>query len=450
MDRVRVPDLLRDFSSFFTGNGHQVYLVGGAVRDMFLGKEADDWDVATDADPERVTALFKRVIPTGIEHGTVTIPFRGRMIECTTFRTEQGYSDGRRPDSIAYAATIEEDLSRRDFTMNAIAVSLPDGLVIDPFGGRADIRAGIIRTVGVASERFAEDGLRPLRGVRFASQLGFSFEHETLSAIPAAIPVTAKVARERVREELSKILLSPVPSTGLRFMEATGLLELVLPELQRCKGVDQKGMHRFDVFDHLLATCDACPRDSLELRLAGLLHDIGKPEVRSVDAAGNYTFYGHETASARIVTEILTRLRYPLKTMHLVEHLVRQHMFHYESHWTDAAIRRFIVRVEPEHIEALFALRRADSTGITGFAPDPSALAQFSERIQAIMDAEHAFSLKDLAVNGRDLIEAGIPAGPTTGKILNELFETVLDDPSLNVKARLMEIARELVKTRYS
>ena len=201
MDRVPVPAVLKDFSRFFTSGGFQVFLVGGAVRDLFLDKKADDWDVATDARPEEVATLFKRIIPTGIEHGTVTIPFRDKMIECTTFRTETGFSDGRRPDSVSFHSTIEEDLARRDFTMNAIAVSLPEGNIVDPFGGRADIAAGMIRTVGTASERFAEDGLRPLRAVRFSSQLGFTIDGPTLAAIEPAIPVTARVAKERIRDE---------------------------------------------------------------------------------------------------------------------------------------------------------------------------------------------------------------------------------------------------------
>lgn len=449
MDRVPVPPLLKDLSRFFTAGGFKVYLVGGAVRDMFLDKKADDWDIATDATPEQVAGIFKRIIPTGIEHGTVTIPFRTKMIECTTFRTETGYSDGRRPDSISYTATIDEDLSRRDFTMNAIAVSLPDGTIIDPFDGRADIRSKLIRTVGEAASRFSEDGLRPLRAVRFASQLGFSIHPETLSAIRPALSVTARVASERIRDELTKTLLSPVPSTGLRFMESTGLLGLILDELQNCRGVDQKGMHRFDVLDHLLLTCDAAPATSLELRLAGLFHDIGKPLVREMDDTGVYTFYNHETVSAEIAATIMTRLRYPLKTVKSVTHLVRQHMFHYEPSWTDAAVRRFIVRTGEEYIDQLFALRRADACAIAGIRGTPAHLDEFRARIDGLLEKEHAFSLKDLAINGRDLISAGIPSGPQTGLILHELLETVLEDPSMNTRERLTEIAEAFYRERF-
>ncbi len=362
-----------------------------------------------------MATLFRRIIPTGIEHGTVTIPFRDKMIECTTFRTETGFSDGRRPDSVSFHATIEEDLARRDFTMNAIAVSLPEGTVVDPFGGRTDIRSGI---------------------------------GPTLQAIEPALPVTARVARERIRDELVKILVSPVPSKALHFMEITGLLRLVLPELSSCRGVEQKGMHLHDVLDHLLASCDAAPADRLELRLAALLHDAGKPLVRAVGTDGQFTFHNHETESARITAAVMERLRFPLKTQRNVCHLVARHMFHYEPSWTDTAVRRFIVRVGEEHIADLFALRRADSQGITGNAAEPQHLAEFRSRIDRVLEAEHAFSLKDLKVNGKDLMAAGVPPGPRTGLILDELLEAVLEDPSLNTRERLVEIVTEIVRNR--
>ncbi len=444
MNRIPVSPLLKDLARVFADAGHSVYLVGGAVRDMHLYRQVGDWDVATDAPPDRVMALFKRVIPTGIAHGTVTIHFKGESVECTTFRTEAGYSDGRRPDEVRYAATIEEDLSRRDFTMNAVAVSLPDGAVIDPFGGREDIRRGLIRTVGNPAERFAEDGLRPLRAVRFSAQLGFDIHQETLEAIRPALGVTALVAKERVRDELSKLLLSPLPSRGLRNMEETGLLALLMEELASCRGIEQKGLHKFDVLDHLLLACDAAPESSLELRLAALLHDVGKPETRETDEFGLYTFHRHEIASERIAESLLNRLRFPTKTVKTVCHLISQHMFHYEPSWTDAAVRRFIVRVGEEHIGPLFDLRLADGWAISGVRGEPVHLAEFRDRIAAVTAMDHAFSLKDLAVNGRDLAAEGIPPGPLTGKILQELLEAVLDDPGLNERERLLEIAGAL------
>ena len=446
MDRVPIPADLADLSRIFTAHGHSVYLVGGAVRDYFLGKEPGDWDIASDATPKEVMGLFNRVIPTGIDHGTVTINFRGRMIECTTFRTEQGYSDGRRPDEVRYAATIEEDLSRRDFTMNAIAVSLPRGQVVDPFGGRADIASRTIRTVGNPVERFSEDGLRPMRAVRFSALPGFVIADETLEAIRPTLRVTAKVARERIRDELSKLLVSPDPVTGLRCMETTGLMELILPELLACRGVAQGGNHRHDVLDHLYLVCALCPTGSLELRLAGLFHDIGKPVVRLTDGDGQYTFYNHESESAGISEKILDRLRFPVRTMKRVSHLVRQHMFHYESVWTDAAVRRFIVKTGVDDIDDLFALRRADSRAISGINGDPPELPELSDRIRKVLAEKHAFTLKDLAVNGNDLLAAGIPAGPSTGLVLKELLSAVLDDPELNARERLLDIAKAICR----
>ena len=223
---------------------------------------------------------------------------------------------------------------------------------------------------------------------------------------------------------------------------------MVLPELASCRGVEQKGMHRHDVLDHLLASCDAAPRDSLELRLAALFHDAGKPRVRTVGADGTYSFHNHEAESARITASVMERLRFPLKTQKAVCHLVAQHMFHYEPSWSDAAVRRFIVRVGEDQIPALFALRRADSEGITGSRAEPLHLAEFRDRIDGILESGHAFSLKDLKVNGTDLLAAGLKPGPLTGLVLEELLEAVLEDPALNTRERLLEILAEIIKER--
>jgi tRNA nucleotidyltransferase/poly(A) polymerase len=437
----------------FASRGKQVYLVGGAVRDLLLGKNPNDWDLASDARPEEVIAMFRKVIPTGIKHGTVTIRYRGRSIETTTFRTESVYTDGRRPDSVRYAATIEEDLSRRDFTMNAAAIRLPGGSMTDPFGGQADIQKKLIRCVGRAEERFNEDGLRPLRALRFASQLGFTLEDETFAAIAPALPATAQVSIERIREELDKILVSALPSRGLRLMEQTGLLETLLPELRRCRGVGQKGFHRFDVLDHAFLSCDFAARDSsfpetdsrLVLCLAALLHDIGKPEVRVLDSSGVYTFYRHEEHSAALALGILKRFKYSNDIIERTIHLIRQHMFHYEEDWTDAAVRRFIIRAGKENLPALYALRRADAYGTTGKVPPPEMLVPLADRVNAILERNEALSLRDLAVKGGDLMALGVKPGRDMGRILNELFEAVLADPELNKKEKLLEIAGNIV-----
>ncbi len=443
-----MPTILRDFSAAFTSRGFQVYLVGGAVRDRLLGKRADDWDVATNARPEEVLSIFPRVIPTGIQHGTVTIPFRGAMIECTTFRAESEYSDGRRPDSIRYASSIEEDLSRRDFTMNAIAVALPLGEVIDPFDGRGDIARRLIKTVGDPAERFSEDGLRTLRAVRFSAMEGFTLEKATLKAIPGALAITSRVAQERVRDELIKLLSLQERSKAFLVMEASGLMDLILPELTRCRGIEQGGRHRHDVLDHLLAAVDASPRSREHIALAALLHDVGKPASRAIDANGEYTFHGHERESAAMAGAIMTRLKFPNKEIARVTHLIREHMFHYEPVWTDAAVRRFIARVGEDAIEDLFALRRCDAYAISHTSAEGSELDEFRRRIDGILAQKHAFTLKDLACNGYDLCSIGIPPGKTTGIVLKELLSAVLDDPSLNEKGRLLEIAGNFVRDR--
>ena len=249
MKKISIPDDLKQLSKFFSDNNFQVFLVGGAVRDSILKKNPKDWDIATDATPEEMQKIFHKTIPTGIEHGTITIVFKGNMIEATTFRSESGYTDGRHPDGVCFSKSIYEDLSRRDFTMNAIAASLPNGELIDPYLGIDDIKNKIIKTVGNPKERFLEDALRPLRGIRFASQLQFSFEKETKNALSFVLEHSDKLAKERIREEFSKILLSDIPSIGFKLMEESGYLRKFLPELASCRGVIQKGFHHFDVLD---------------------------------------------------------------------------------------------------------------------------------------------------------------------------------------------------------
>ena len=443
-----VPPLLKEISEYFHKAGFSAYLVGGAVRDFFLKKKASDWDIATDAPPQEVMRLFRRTIPTGIEHGTVTIIYKNKHIECTTFRTEADYTDGRHPAAVSYAATIETDLARRDFTMNAVAVSLPDGTIIDPFNGRADIRAGRIQTVGSPIDRFLEDGLRPVRAVRFAAQLGFTVDTGTLQAIPQALHITKKISIERFREEFTKMLACPTPLTGLWLMESTGLLNLFIPELIECRGVGQGSYHHFDVLEHSFLVCNACPAgtEHIHIRLAGLFHDIGKPVTRKEAADGSCTFYRHEAISEKITRSIMRRLKYSNTEIEKTAHLVAEHMFHYDPSWTDAAVRRFIVRVGKENIDDLFALRKADIFGLTGAYAEPNFLVEFTARIDRLLKEDGAYSLKDLAVNGKDLMAIGIPAGKCLGLVLHDLLETVLDDPAQNTKETLLPIASALYR----
>ena len=472
---MRIHSILKETASIFTQAGKQVYLVGGAVRDLLRGEESNDWDLTTDARPEEVIDLFRHrktsgaeekpdtgknqgysfVIPTGIKHGTVTVHYKGFTMEVTTFRSESGYSDGRRPDKVVFGASIEADLSRRDFTMNAAAYKLPSGPLIDPFNGEGDIKKRIIRSVGKAEERFAEDGLRPVRAVRFASQLDFSVDNEVLDAIPGAMPLTSKVSRERLRDEFDRIIASDKPSTALLLMEKTGLLELLLPELAACRGVMQDringcGFHRFDVFDHSLLACDYAASRGMnrEVRLAALLHDIGKPVTLQIGKDGIRTFYQHEKESSALARQIFSLFRYSNAVADKVCHLVEEHMFHYEENWSDSAVRRFVVRAGEENLNDLFDLRRADAYALAGREVTPQLLIQFIERIKKTLAESRALSLRDLAVSGRDLMALGIPPGKIMGVILNELLDAVLDDPDLNNSEKLLEIAGQ-IKKRY-
>ena len=431
---------------------------------------AHDWDVATNATPQDVIKLFKFVVPTGIEHGTVTVHYKGNEIEVTTFRTEAGYSDGRHPDSINYAATIEEDLARRDFTMNAIAASLEDGIITDPYGGQDDIKNKLIRTVGAAHERFMEDGLRPVRALRFASKLGFSIEKNTYSEIfkKEIQAKAASISIERFRDEFEKIMASPKPSVGLKLLEESGLLDIFIPEFKICRGCiqsDYRAFHKFDVLDHLFYACDGAPADKLNVRLAALFHDIGKPAAKKIlhetvlngekndgskKEIEKITFYNHEAFGEKITQKLMTRLKFSNDMISNVCHLVKEHMFHYESNWSEAAVRRFIIRVKPECMEDLYDLRLADMYGMYNekvdvrYSESVKLLLELKARVEKELSKKTALSLKSLAVNGRDLMQLGIPTGKELGRILNELLECVIEDPAMNNKEMLIETAKKI------
>jgi tRNA nucleotidyltransferase (CCA-adding enzyme) len=448
---MRIPRTVRELAGVFRDAGLQCHLVGGAVRDIMLGRAHTDFDIATDALPAQVTSLFRKVIPTGIKHGTVTVLYKGITFEVTTFRTETDYSDGRRPDVVAFAPSILDDLARRDFTINAMAYDLLSDRMNDPHQGKRDLARGLIRAIGDPAERFREDGLRPLRACRIAAQLSFSIEKETKDAIPGALDILARVSAERVRDELLKTLEAGVPSAGLFLMKDTGILHVVLPELMEGVDVTQGSLHCYDVFTHSLYACDAAPRESLLLRLAALLHDIGKPRVRSADADGRPTFYEHEKVSAAMTEQILIRLKLPNAVVKDVSHLVTHHMFNYQEEWSDAAVRRLIARVGEEKIGDIVALRRADQIGMCKENAEvyPEGLARFADRVTATLKAGRAFTVRQMAVHGDDIMaRLGLRPGPQVGIILAELLQAVLDDPSLDEKEKLLEIAEKFYKER--
>ena len=457
MQHINLPCDLKKVGNIFKKNGFKAYLVGGAVRDMLLKKEGHDWDLATNATPKQVMSIFHRVIPTGIAHGTVTIHIFGHEIETTTFRTESDYTDGRHPDSVSYAATIEEDLSRRDFTMNAIASDLETGGIIDPFNGRSDIKNRIIRTVGSPLDRFSEDGLRPVRAIRFCGQLGFTIEEETLKALQDknVLERTSKISVERFRDEFCKMLSVSKPSVCLKLLEESGIMDIFIPEFRPCRNClqrDGRGFHEFDVADHIFYACDGGPKDNLIVRLAAFYHDIGKPACKKEEVSNGVPlihFHNHESVSARIAKTSMTHLKFSNEYINAVSHLVKEHMFYYEPTWSDAAVRRFIIRIGEQNLDNIIDLRLADIYGmhncpIKEGSPSWNLLVELKTRVQKVLEEKSVLTLKNLAVNGNDLINIGIPHGKDVGIILNELLNTVIDSPSMNERDKLLNLAKNI------
>ncbi len=468
--KFQIPDYVQKVARMLSKEGHQCYLVGGALRDVVLGIVPDDYDLATDALPDEMLKIFPKSVATGARFGMVMAMVPGNdgevfEVQVTTFRSEEDYVDGRWPTKVTFIKDIDKDLGRRDFTFNSMALNLGDGNldganevkeweVYDPFGGVDDLKAKVVRAVGTPLERFKEDGLRAFKACRMASQLNFEIEKETFDAIKASLPVAAQVSMERVRDEFMKMILnSSKPSKGIELMREAGLLNLFLPELLEGYGVEQKLFHADDVYHHNLNTCDLAP-DSI--KLAALLHDIGKPRKDM----HNGHFYGHDIEGAKMAEEIMTRLRFSKSEIRKVSLLVANHMFYFpyvdedttevqrekikEKEWSDAAVRRFIARVGEENLEDLFALRIADAGAnpMTSFKPEE--IAQLQMKISDVRAKDMALKISDLKIDGNDLMEMGIPAGPKVGEILNKLLEKVLDDPMLNTKDKLQEIVKSI------
>lgn len=446
------------------GPDAELMLVGGAVRDELLGRPHADWDVATALLPEtvihRARAAGLRTIPTGLQHGTVTVLIEDRPVEVTTFRSDGDYLDGRRPESVRLGVSLAEDLSRRDFTINAMAIPLGGGDLVDLHGGRADLEARIIRAVGDPLARFAEDGLRPLRACRFAAQLAFDVEARTLEAIPARLEVARKVSVERVFTELSKLVCGQDPGRGLRLLAATGLLDLWLPELAPMIGCGQNAHHRFDVWNHTLRTFEREPTGHPDLRWALLLHDVGKPASRT-ETGGEVHFYGHEGLSLELVEALFRRFKASRALMHQVLALVRHHGTHPTPEWTDAACRRFLKRLNDDGLtlDAWRAFRTADQWG-KGWcdSEDPTGdpkgqawweatqadLAATQARLEALLRAVPPMSVRELALDGRAIMAlAGRPGGPWLGELQARLLDAVLEDPQKNTPEFLTTMVRE-------
>jgi tRNA nucleotidyltransferase/poly(A) polymerase len=417
--------------------GHAAYLVGGGVRDALLGKTVTDWDVATDALPERLLELF----PAGgydNRFGTVRVPSADMELEVTTFRRDHQYADHRRPDSVTFTTSLDEDLARRDFTVNAIAWS-PDGLA-DPTGGLADLSAGVLRAVGDPAVRFDEDALRLLRAARLAAQLDFEIEPSTLAAMRAKSSTVQHVSAERIGDELRKILLAAAPSRALTILADTGVLRFALPELDAQRGVPQDKAPGMDLWAHCLAATDAAARlapGNPRLRLAALVHDIGKPGTL---ADGH--FIGHDTEGARLAEQMLARLAFPRRDVEAVADLVRFHMFSYEARWSGAAVRRFIRRVGRDLVDELFDLRAADNIG-SGLPANAGNLDELRSRVAAELASGAPLTLRELRVHGDDLTVAlDLAPGPVVGDLLDHLLQWVIDDPARNEREALIAEAR--------
>jgi putative nucleotidyltransferase with HDIG domain len=422
--------------------GHAAYAVGGSLRDVLLGRVPFDWDLATDARPEQILRVFPGAVYENA-FGTVAVRHRDRLYEVTTFRTDHDYTDFRRPHRVEFGDSVEVDLARRDFTANAVAWGAQAGEapgLVDPHGGRQDIATRTLRAVGDPKARFEEDALRMVRAVRLAASLGFTIEPETLLGIEANADLVRYLSGERIQTELSKLLASDRPSIGLRLLAETGLLERISVDLALQRGVPQNKVPGEDLWDHTLRSVEAARSDRPVVRLAALLHDIGKPATFS-----DGHFLHHDVVGADLSAALLDQLRFPRSVRERVVHLVRQHMFSYEPAWSDTAVRRFIGKVGVDAIDDLFALREADNIG-SGLPAEAGGLDVLRARVATELEGQLVLDRSRLEIDGRDLIEElGLRQGPQLGRILDELVEKVIVDPSLNDRATLLMLARSRV-----
>jgi len=452
--RTDIPKEVQFVSNTLENAGFEAHLIGGCVRDVLIEKKPKDWDITTNAHPEQIEALFEETYCNN-DYGTVGVvqdhaeDLTLKVIEVTPYRTESQYSDARRPDSVTFGVSLEEDLKRRDFTVNAIAYSLKEEKIVDLFDGVGDIEKKRLKTVGIPDDRFAEDALRMMRAVRLASELNFAIEAETLASITKNAPNLGRISIERIAEEFLKIINSPTPMQGIVLLEKLGLLDYILPELKDSIGCEQGGAHAFDVYEHILRTLQAAADKgfSTELRLAALFHDIAKPATRRTGGKNKeYTFFGHEVVGARMTKQILTRLKLPRETIEIVEKLVRWHMFFSDpAEITLSAVRRTIVRIGEDHIDDLLNLRVCDRIGTGRPKEQPFRFRQYKAMVdQALRDP---ISVKMLKINGDIIMDiTGEKPGKKLGYVLHALLEEALDNPGINTEEYLKTRVLELYK----
>ena len=436
MQTILLPEKVSRILSVLSGAGYEAYAVGGCVRDAILGREPGDWDITTNARPEAVKALFRRTVDTGIAHGTVTVMLGSEGFEVTTYRLDGDYSDHRHPDEVVFTASLEDDLKRRDFTINAMAYRPETGLV-DLFGGQEDLKKRVIRCVGDPRERFDEDALRIMRALRFSAQLGFSIDPETREAIREFAPRLQLISRERIRVELVKLLVSPHPDRLLDLAEC-GITAEIFPLWDTMLTTEQNSpFHQYSVGLHTLKVIENIPSDET-LRLTAFLHDCGKPSCRTTDLGGRDHFYGHAAAGAKLAEEFLREYRFDNRTIADVVKLIQVHDDHY--HGTRENVRREMNHVGVALFPAYLKLILADNLAKSRYALEEfmPRYERFCKLYNEVLQEGDPITLKDLAVKGSDLIAAGMKPGPEMGEVLNRMLDDVLGNPEHNHKEYLL------------
>ena len=438
---LEIPKNAETILHILENAGYEAYVVGGCVRDSILGRNPDDWDITTSAKPEQVKALFHRTVDTGLQHGTVTVLMEKESYEVTTYRVDGEYEDGRHPKEVTFTASLEEDLKRRDFTINAMAYNPSRGLV-DLFEGMEDIDKNIIRCVGDPLERFTEDALRIMRAVRFSAQLGFTIEEETRKALKVLAPNLKHVSAERIQVELVKLLMSPHPDY-LRVAYEAGITAEFLPEFDACMETEQNTPHHcYTVGEHILKSLTEIENDRL-LRITMLLHDIAKPVVKKTDGNGRDHFKTHGPEGEKLAGKILRRLKFDNATIRNTCRLIRYHDLRPAPAAED--VRRSVNLIGEDLFPLYLKVQKADLLAQSTYKREDklARLSGVTETYQGILKRGECTSLKMLAVSGKDLINAGHPAGPELGDLLERLLDCVLKDPSLNTKEKLLEIAEK-------
>lgn len=458
---MKIPDYVENIMRELENAKFEAYLVGGCVRDLIMGRKPYDWDITTNAKPEKIQKLFPDSVYEN-NFGTVGVkvrhsaamsktgePRQGRennveIVEVTPYRKEEEYSDKRHPDKVIFTSEIKDDLARRDFTINAIARNL-SGNIVDPFDGQKDIKSRIIRAVGDPEKRFSEDALRLMRAVRFAAQLDFEIDLKTESAIKSKANLLKMISHERVRDELVKLVGSKNPEKGIVLMQELGLLKIVLPEVEEGFGVEQNKHHKYNVFDHSVKTLGFAAEYNYNIyvRFASLFHDIGKPRTKG-GSGSDATFYGHEYVSVKMAAKAMERLRFPKDFIERVCNLIRNHMFYYNvGEVTERSVRRLVRKVGPENMENLLELRQAERRGSGVPKAEPYKLRHLKYMIEKV--SRDPLTVGMLKVDGNDVMKTiSIDPGPRVGHILNALLEEVIDNPDLNTKDYLLKRMEEL------